>query len=367
VTIFEDTVTDPVEWLEFLERAPGAGVYHCEEWGRILGLTGWRTRIVAIREDGKIVAGCLLATKKIPGLGRQLGLAPRGLLLDSSCPPSTLERLLARIRRESREQGVVFVRLGAPVPRSRDGQPVEEGMRLIGEFQRLGCRYAEGFDWSTLWVELEESDDVMLARMNVHTRRHIRASEREGIEVLEGNSPEDIERFYRLHAGLYRAKGIGVTPETTISLGARALVEGGRATVFWAYHEGKPINGALVSLCGVPRLLWGARDMEASAKISASSGSLLHWRIMQSLRTRGKRLYDLGGSPAFELPPDHPNYGVWRFKKGLGGSHVDLVDQVRLVLSPALAAIHDRLIPIYHRLFAVSPFYKGHGEPGGGD
>ena len=362
--MLDDRVTDAAEWLDFLERAPGAGIYHCEEWGRILGLTGWQTHVISVREDGRIVAGCLLATKRIPGLRRRLGLAPRGLLLDSSCSASILEQLLTRIREESDEQGVVFVRLGAPVPRSRDGQPMEKGMRLIEDFRRLGCRYREGFEWSTLWVELEGDDDAMLARMNVHARRHIRASEREGIQVIEGNSPEDVERFYRLHAELYRAKGIEITPAATFSIGARALVESGRAMIFWAYYQGRPINGALISLCGLPRLLWGARDMEASGKITASSGSLLHWRIMQSLRARGKRLYDLGGSPASDLPSTHPNYGVWRFKKGLGGSHVDLVDEMRLVLSPTLSAIHDRLIPLYHRLFAVSPFSKGRGEAG---
>jgi lipid II:glycine glycyltransferase (peptidoglycan interpeptide bridge formation enzyme) len=345
------------EWDAFLEEAPGAGIYHSEVWAHVLGLTGWATRVVSVRSGGSIAAGCLLAVKSIPALGRRVAFAPRGVVLARGAGEDALAALLEALRTAAREERALFVRLGAPVPRARDGQPVEAGLRLIESFRKLGCRYEEGSDWSTFCIELDRSGDELLAQMSVNARRDMRSGEKHGVVVAEGNAPADIERFYRMHAGLYRMKGLTVAPEALFAHGARTLVERGRATIFWATKEGEPLNAALVSLVGVPRFLWGARDVSPSAS-RVQSGHLLHFRIMQALRARGKKHYDLGGSPAHDLAPDHPNYGVWRFKKSLGGRHLDFVQDVSLVLSPALTALHDGLMPLYRRLFAVSPFYR---------
>jgi hypothetical protein len=351
----------PIEgWNAFLEQAPGGSVYQAEIWGEIMGLSGWHARLLVLRSGESIRAGCLFATKKLPGLPRTIAVVPRGMVLGEETRDSTVVEMLELIRSAAREARSISIQLGVARPMTYAGALVEEGCMLADALKHAGCRVADQHAWSTSWVDLTQTDEEILAAMSSTARRHLRSCEREGVVVAEGNAPEDLERFSAMHAELYRGKGITETPDLVLSLGAAKLVERGYASIFWARQGERCLSSAVVSLVGIPRFFWGGRDLSPETAKGPPSGYLLHFRIMQALRARGKRTYDLGGSFGVDLDPSHPNYGVWRFKKSLGGQHVDFVEG-QLVLSPLLAGLRERVEPIYRRLFPVSPYFRDPG------
>ncbi len=351
----------PEDWPAFLESIPGGGFFHSEEHGRLLALSGWRAQVIAVRRGDRLAGGAVLAIKRIPGSRYGIAQAPRGILLAEWAEEPELNDALAALRRAARAERAILIELGAMVVRAREEVPEERGSRIFEALRRAGCEHRESAEWSTFWIDLQKDDDAILADMSAGARRHIRAAQRAGVQVIESHGPSDLDTLYDLHRKLYQTKGLTVTPEVIFARGVPALVEAGKAGVFWAVRAGTALSCAVISLSGTPRYLWGGRD-PASAESDVASGYLLHFGIMQALRERGKRIYDLGGSPAAQLDPSHPNYGVWRFKRGIGGVHVDFVEGFRLVLSPALCRVYDTAFPLYRRLFRVSPFLPRGGR-----
>jgi lipid II:glycine glycyltransferase (peptidoglycan interpeptide bridge formation enzyme) len=76
-----------------------------------------------------------------------------------------------------------------------------------------------------------------------------------------------------------------------------------------ASHEGVPVAGAVVAVCGDTAFyLFGA---STDAALPLRAGYALHWWIVSWAADRGARWYDLGGEAMSE--------GLRQFKKGLVG------------------------------------------------
>ena len=60
---------------------------------------------------------------------------------------------------------------------------------------------------------------------------------------------------------------------------------------------------------------------------------LLHWEVIKWAKQKGLEHYDLWGIPA-ALKPEHPLYGVYRFKKGFNGKTVKFVGAYDFPFSP---------------------------------
>jgi len=354
----QDVMLPPGDWLTFVESMDGGSIYHVEEFKTMLALGGWSGKVVTVRHAGEITAGCLLATKPIPGTGMSISRVAHGILLADSAEDGDLEELLDRLLDATRRARSIFLKLGVKVVLAREGVPDERGLRVQAALGRYGCRQDDAPEWSTLWLDLRRSDDEIIAGMTANGRRDLRAGQRAGINVVERSSLLDLAKFYEMHAHLYKGKGIAVTPEVIFHQGVRHMVESGHAAVFWAMHGETPMSCAVVSLVGTPRFLWGGRDVAATAKTNVPCGQVLQFEIMRTLRERGKRTYDLGGSPSAKLDRSHPNYGVWHFKRSLGGVHVDFVEGYRLVSSRFLARIYDAVFPVYRKAFPVSPYLQ---------
>ena len=59
---------------------------------------------------------------------------------------------------------------------------------------------------------------------------------------------------------------------------------------------------------------------------------LMQWQMISWAIESGCRIYDFMGVPHFE-DESHPNYGVYRFKKGFNGTAVTYAGEFNLILS----------------------------------
>src|SRR5690349_4713730 len=110
----------------------------------------------------------------------------------------------------------------------------------------------------------------------------------------------------------------------------------GAASLFRCQHGGKTLNMALVTTLGRPRYWHGATAPEALSPEVPPTGQLLHFEIMKHLASRGRPVYDLGGSPGPEPIQGHPNYGVWYFKHKFSGKYVFYFDRWDFECSKAI-------------------------------
>ena len=85
----------------------------------------------------------------------------------------------------------------------------------------------------------------------------------------------------------------------------------------------------VADVLGVPCYVLGTRT-EANVKGEVpGAAQVMHYEIMKRMRDRGKKYYDLGGCEGPVPIEGHPNYGVWRFKYGFGGTFVKFLPYFR--------------------------------------
>jgi lipid II:glycine glycyltransferase (peptidoglycan interpeptide bridge formation enzyme) len=172
---------------------------------------------------------------------------------------------------------------------------------------------------STWFLKLNHSDDALLANMKAKTRYNIRLSERKGVRVKQYGM-EKIHVWYKLYAETARRNGI-VAPnladfERALKLRQSKEIDS-NVNLLIAEHNADPLAAMFLATSKKRgTYLYGA---SASQNRQFMAAYALQWEAIRLLKTQGCTEYDMFGS-APGPNPDHPMYGLYRFKGGFGGN-----------------------------------------------
>ena len=170
-------------------------------------------------------------------------------------------------------------------------------------------------------IDLARSEEDIFAAMKPKTRYNIRLAQRKGVRVFPA-SADMLPLFYELY--LQTAKRNGFPPGTYRHFSAlfATLIQhpGSSEILFLIAARGEDLlAGAIIVIAGRRALyLFGA---SADEHRNLMGSYALHGEVIRMVREKGCLSYDMGAvSP---LPsPDHPFYGMYRFKTGFGGQIV---------------------------------------------
>lgn len=342
-TVVEKEEISRSRWDDLVESAPDGGhLLQSEEWGGLKKDLGWEPVRLVLERDGALVGvGQFLfySTPLVPG---GMLYCPKGPWLpwhDEEAVRAFFEGVVTAAGR----RGAHTIKMEPEVLESQGR--VKELLWDIG-FQR--------FRWNvnhktTLLVDLTPSEEDLIANMKKDTRYGVRRAEREGVEVVEDNSPAGIEQFWWMHGAMVERKDFWSRPRSYYSSLWRALEEAGRAHLFFAEHEGDRLAAAIVFTFGQKALyMLGVSTREKSKTMPAY---LLQWEIMKWAKRNGIVHYDMWGIPTPDkLNKNHPLYGVYKFKAGFGSEIVDFVGTLDLPVKPKHARLWNRWEPLYFRL-----------------
>ena len=90
------------------------------------------------------------------------------------------------------------------------------------------------------------------------------------------------------------------------------------AVLFMAYLDDTPIAGTIGIFSGHKG--WYLYGASSNAHRNVMPNYLLQWEMIRESLRRNCVFYDLRGVPG-ELEEDNPLYGLYRFKKGFGGTY----------------------------------------------
>ena len=171
---------------------------------------------------------------------------------------------------------------------------------------------------SSLVVDLNGSEDDILARMKPKTRYNIGLAQRKGVTVHMADS-DSLTDFYGLYVQTARRNGFVPCSMQQFSAMFRCKFgnKDGTNIVFLLTRHGRDIlSGAIIGISGqCANFLYGA---SGNIKRNYMASSLMHWTGMRIARQRGCLTYEMG---AVSPTPDdaHPFNGLHRFKAGFGG------------------------------------------------
>lgn len=182
----------------------------------------------------------------------------------------------------------------------------------------------------TLILDLKKTEEQLLSAMHPKTRYNIKVATKHGVEIQVSNE--------------LTKEALSLLLETSKRAGIRGfdsdyytkLVQYFRGNkditvkVYTAKHQGDllAVNVILTYKQQGTYLFGGSADQ----KRNLMAPYLLHWQIIQDLKTQGFVKYDFWG---VETDPKHPWYGFSKFKLGFGGQVVKYAGTWDYVLNSA--------------------------------
>jgi Acetyltransferase (GNAT) domain len=271
------------QWHALTRASAHATLYHSGPWIESLHLTyGFPFRALLVERQGVVEAGVLFAQVRRP-LARWWVALP----FSDTCPPLSLD---------AEADAHLLVRL----PKHFDNDRFEiRGMAAPAKW--------ESADHFLSWeLDISDSSPALYRSLETNFRRNLAKARKCSIAVEHGNSPEILDRFYRLHQRSRWRFGLPCQPARFFHILRQRFGDG--VDVWLASHHSHDLAAVFLLAHGdTLHYKWSARH----ANETSGAGHLLTWSLVEHWAGRFQRL-DLGRS-------DIRNLGLNRFKHGLGG------------------------------------------------
>ncbi|WP_244147302.1 lipid II:glycine glycyltransferase FemX [Desulfonatronovibrio hydrogenovorans] len=171
---------------------------------------------------------------------------------------------------------------------------------------------------STMMVDIRGSDREILDRMKPKARYNIGLAKRKGVKVFRAE-PDRLPEFYDLYRQTACRNGFAICNYKHFqALFNTHLNDPGNSELLFllAAHNQEVLSGAIVAVSGKTALyLYGASSSE---KRNYMAPYAMHFDAIKRAKSLGCTGYDMG-AVCTSPDPEHPFYGLYRFKTGFGG------------------------------------------------
>ena len=278
----------------------------------------------------------LKRTIPIRGLSARLSAlyAPKGPLLDWK-NESLRKRVLDDLQSFAKKQGAIFLKidpdvgLGTGIPGVDDSSEESGGADIQSELARRGWTYSSDQIQfrNTALIDLQPTEDEMLARMKQKTRYNVRLAEKKDVAVRVGTA-DDLSMLYKMYAETSARDGFVIRDEgyyQTVWRLFMSNVEGQRSSTVYGQPSAVPLIAEVDNepVAGIFLFMFAGRayyvyGMSRDAHREKMPTYLLQWEAMKRAKAAGCALYDLWGAPE-TFDESDSMWGVYRFKEELGG------------------------------------------------
>ena len=315
----------PEAWDQIVAGAPEGHLLQTWAWGELKAAYGWTARRYLIERDGAPAAAAQVLYRRLGPF--TTGYLPKGpVLLDDD--PATAETLWGAIHAAAQKMRAIALKV--------EPEWLDANDDAHARLRRWGFRpEAETVQpRRTIVVDLDGSEDEILARMKAKWRYNIRLSARKDVAV-EAAGPEGLATFYDLMQVTGARDGFGVHSRDYYARALALFAPLDRAQLFLASYEGEPLGGLMAfAFNGNAYYMYGA---SSNAHRERMPNHGLQWRAMQWARERGCRQYDFWGITDVEGDETSAALsGVERFKGGFGGRVVRYAGAHDYVYRPML-------------------------------
>jgi len=313
------TPEEIAHWNDHILSNPdGGNMFQGYELSEQKKLGGWRPRYI-IGDDIAITAH----EKMVLGLGK-LWYLPKGPGVTSV---RQLDDLLPGLKKLAWKSGVFLMKVEPELLK----QP-----ETLSDLMKLGLIKARPIqpNFSTILVDISGDPDAILAHLNQKGRHAIRRAERDGVTVRRVAANED--NCYTMYT-LLAATAKGSFRIRTYAYHRtfwRRYEKTGLGQMFFAYVDGQVVAAAYAIAFGEKGTYKDGASVRERTVYGASH--LLQWHVILWMKEKGVTIHDLCGAPPSEEinNPDHPHYGIGRFKTSFNKHVTDYIGTYDCVIKP---------------------------------
>ena len=332
------------DWERFVHAHPQAHVLQLPAWGALKAAFGWQVIRIGLTplHSGELLAGAQLLLRPLARVGA-LAYLPMGPLVSAADQWDALWPALHR--RAGRRRAFMLKWEPGHVSLPPESQRGERRFRASDHCIQPA---------RSLIIDLRQTEDDVLARMNQGTRRKIRLGQKRGLRCRAGGAA-DLPAFTRLMAETAERNAFGMHAPAYYRRAFELFVPPGNAALWLAEHEGDLLAAVMVFRAG--RRAWYLYGASSSQKRNLMASHAAQWAAIRWARRQGCHSYDLWGVPDAELVTLEAGFqtrrdglwGVYGFKRGWGGQLCRTAGALDCVYNPLLHGLYRAALAFRRR------------------
>ena len=321
---------DRQAYKEFLEKHERCNFQQSPEWAKVKG--NWINEIVlAEDESGKIIGAVSILIRKIPIFGNIM-YSSRGPTCDIH-DISVMKQLTDGIKELAKKYKAIVYKAEPDILSSDEeyrkivtslGYKIKDDAKNFRE--EIQPRYVFRLDIKN------KTEDEIFAGFHSKTRYNVRLAIKKGVEVKEGTR-EDLKDFEKMYDEM--------APE--------------HMKLLMAYHDGKPISGVIPIFYG--NKTWYLYGASSNEHRNLMPNYLLQWEMIKMAIARKDDVYDFRGVSGV-VDENHPQYGLYRFKKGFGATFTEFVGEVYIPFKPFTYSLYKFSEKTFRNLRGLKTKFK---------
>ena len=179
-------------------------------------------------------------------------------------------------------------------------------------------------------LDLKGKDkDTIFKEFHQKTRYNIRLSTKKGVEIREGTK-EDLKVFHKIMVETGKRDNFLIRSLSYFEKMYDELAPN-HMKLLMAYHDGEAISGIIPIMYG--NKTWYLYGASSNTKRNLMPNYLLQWTMIQEAIDKGHDMYDFRGVSGV-VDENHPQYGLYRFKKGFNARFVEFIGEVYIPYKP---------------------------------
>lgn len=303
-----------VKWEALVSSTPAAGFMQSLHWARLKSKQDMESLHLTLYDGNRLVGGGLFYSASA-NKGSNLLICPEGPILpwsDEVACSEAMELLLQAAQQHAASTKSIAVRI--------EPRLAQIPMKACRGFVRAPVDLVPR---ETLYLDLRQTEDELLASMRPKGRYNIRLSERHGVIVRpEQFSGLAVRKLYAMLLQASRRDGFLLEPLSFFARLTESLSTTGMAKMLFAEHDGETIGALLLITYGIrATYLYGGIS---NNKRNLMAGYALQWKAMQLAKAAGCQTYDLYGFDRF-CAPQNQYARFSRFKRQFGGQPIRFV------------------------------------------
>jgi len=376
------------------------------EWGEFRQNSGIKVIRRGFFEKRKLVKAFTLTIHKIPKTLFNIGYLPKGNLPD--------QELLEELQKIGKQENCIFIQLEPNIiqnskfkiqnlihpsplviPASKLVIPAKAGIqtpriKLVPAAHPLFTKY-------TFVLDLTKSEDELLKAMHPKARYNIKVARKHGVEIIENNSEDSFEEYWRLmeettkRQGFYahtkkyhrmmwrtlnaensnikyrsskqiqntnnknskRLENLNLEHSNIVSnFGFRASdLKHLTAHLFTAKYKNKILTTWILFI--FKDTLYYPYGASSNENREVMASNLIMWEAIHFGKKLGLKKFDMWGSLGPNPELKDPWFGFHNFKQKYGPEHIEFIGSYDLVINPMLYEVYklaDKLRWIYLKL-----------------
>ena len=315
------------EYTEFLESHERCNFQQSLEWGKVK--TNWIKEVVlAEDENHKIIGSICVWIRKMPIFGNMM-YSSRGPVCDIH-DKKVLEQLTDGIKELGKKYNAFVLRIEPDI--KKDDQEFRKIVEEIGYKIKDDAKDFKDEIQPRFVFRLDikgKTEDEVLAGCHQKTRYNIRLAKRKGVVVKEGTR-EDLKDFHKIMIETGSRDGFIIRSLDYFEKMYDELAPK-HMKLLMAYYEDKPISGIIPIMYG--NKTWYLYGASSNQHRNLMPNYLLQWEMIRQAIQNKCDIYDFRGVSGV-VDETHPQYGLYRFKKGFGAEFTEFIGEVYWLFKP---------------------------------